>query len=165
MDGIGSFIWFTLVIVGILLSSLAMISMGAACWDYCEVVPAIAQYLVIAGSIFFCILILLLLLTFCICTSSGEPKVNGSMKITLCISVTIMYILVVAGSTVLFVHSSEEDNKCLRNLTKTDDFNSTAPRTADFCSTTLLVFTHSVLMLLHFLLFFSILVTFYTGNR
>ncbi|KFM78332.1 hypothetical protein X975_18213, partial [Stegodyphus mimosarum] len=171
MANMASFIWFTIVIVGILVSSLAMISMGAACWDYCDTVPVIAQYLVITGSIFFCLLILLLLLTFCICTSSGDPKISGVLKIIFGVCVTIMYLLVIAGTTVLFVQSSDEDNVCNRTSTKNEDFfeeqfNTTAPRTADpFCSSTLPVFSYSVLVMFHILLFFSLLVTFYDNSK
>lgn len=165
-----SFIWFTIVIVGILVSSLAMISMGAACWDYCDTVPIIAQYLVISGSIFFGLLILLLLLTFCICTSSGDLKISGGLKVVLGISVTITYILILVGSTLLFLHSSEENSLCNNTSTQNEDligerFNTTAPRTADFCSSTLPIFSHSVLVIFHVLLFFSLLIMFYNNSK
>ncbi|GFT34134.1 uncharacterized protein NPIL_577311 [Nephila pilipes] len=170
MNSMASFLWYTIVIVGILVSSLAMISMGAACWDYCDTVPVIAQYLVITGSIFFCLLILLLLLTFCICTSSGDPKITGTLKIVVGVCISIMYLLVIAGTTVLFVQT-EDDRTCNRTSTKNEDFfeeqfNTTAPRTADpFCTSTLPVFSYSVLVVFHVLLFFSLLVTFFDNSK
>lgn len=166
MASMASFIWFTIVIVGTLVCSLAMISMGAACWDYCDTVPLIAQYLVITGSVFFCLLILMLLFTFCICTSSGDPKITGALKVILGVGVVTMYLLVIAGTTILFAQT-EESKVCNRTSTKNEDFfqkqfNKTAPRTADpFCSSTLPVFSYSVFAVFHILLFFSLLVTFY----
>ncbi|KAG8202117.1 hypothetical protein JTE90_010478 [Oedothorax gibbosus] len=170
MNSMASFVWYTIVIVGILVSSLAMISMGAACWDYCDTVPIIAKYLVITGSVFFCLLILLLLLTFCICTSSGDLKIIGILKIILGVCVSAMYLMVIAGTTVLFVQP-EEDKFCNRTRTQNESFfeeqfNQTVIRTADpFCTTTLPVFSYSVLVVFNILLFFSLLVTYCSSSK
>ncbi|XP_015912671.1 uncharacterized protein [Parasteatoda tepidariorum] len=147
-----------------------MISMGAACWDYCDTVPIIAQYLVITGSMFFCLLILLLLLTFCICTSSGDPKITGSLRIVVGVCVVVMYLLVIAGTTVLFVQS-EEDKVCNRTSTHNEhffeeQFNKTAPRTADpFCTSTLPKFSYGVLVVFHVLIFFSLMLNFCDNSK
>ncbi|CAL1294537.1 unnamed protein product [Larinioides sclopetarius] len=119
------------------------------------------------------------------CTVSGNNRIDILLSSDLIVAADFLYMHIVWGSknnrnsqnccrslrtTVLFVQT-EDDRTCNRTSTKNEDFfkeqfNTTAPRTADpFCTSTLPIFSYSVLVVFHVLLFFSLLVTFYDNSK